>query len=114
MAHFDEESINVIFGGDRHDDETCVTVVLKTEDHTLGNALKQVLNRYPEVEFSGYTITHPLEDKLLVRIQTKQGVPALKLFQRALRDVDAIFGEIARKFQEAMDSYEEDTNMATG
>jgi DNA-directed RNA polymerase I and III subunit RPAC2 len=40
------------------------------EDHTLGNALRWVLAKNPEVEFVGYTMPHPSEPLMNVRLQT--------------------------------------------
>ena len=53
-------------GTDRH----CVTFVLHEEDHTLGNSLRYMIMKNPEVEFCGYTTTHPSESKINLRIQT--------------------------------------------
>ena len=44
-------------GTDRH----CVTFVLHEEDHTLGNSLRYMIMKNPEVEFCGYATTHPSE-----------------------------------------------------
>ncbi|MBN3295986.1 RPAC2 protein, partial [Amia calva] len=53
------------------DDNSCVTFVLHEEDHTLGNALRYMVMKNPEVEFCGYSITHPSESKINFRIQTR-------------------------------------------
>ncbi len=42
---------------------------------------------------------HPLEDKILVRVQTRKGYSAASIIQRALHDVECIFGAIREKFQ---------------
>uniref|UniRef100_W5NCS9 DNA-directed RNA polymerases I and III subunit RPAC2 n=1 Tax=Lepisosteus oculatus TaxID=7918 RepID=W5NCS9_LEPOC len=52
-------------------DDSCVTFVLHDEDHTLGNALRYMVMKNPEVEFCGYSITHPSESKINFRIQTR-------------------------------------------
>ncbi|GMF23824.1 unnamed protein product [Phytophthora lilii] len=49
------------------------TYVFHDEDHTLGNALRYVLMRNPDVDFCGYTIPHPSEPKMHIRLQTRQG-----------------------------------------
>lgn len=51
-------------------DETVATVVFHGEDHTLGNALRYVLAKQPSTDFVGYTIPHPSEHKIHMRIQT--------------------------------------------
>ncbi|CAG8763248.1 10770_t:CDS:2, partial [Racocetra fulgida] len=52
-------------------DPTSLTFSINGEDHTLGNALRYVITlNSPEVEYCGYSIPHPSEDKLNIRIQT--------------------------------------------
>lgn len=41
------------------------------EDHTLGNSFRYVLAKNRKVDFVGYSIPHPSEMKLNMRIQTK-------------------------------------------
>uniref|UniRef100_F1L850 DNA-directed RNA polymerases I and III subunit RPAC2 n=1 Tax=Ascaris suum TaxID=6253 RepID=F1L850_ASCSU len=45
-------------------DPTNLTVILHEEDHTIGNSLKHILCKMAEVEFCGYNVPHPLEDKI--------------------------------------------------
>lgn len=52
-------------------DNTCGTLVVHGEDHTLGNSFRYVLAKSPNVDFVGYTIPHPSEMKINMRIQTK-------------------------------------------
>uniref|UniRef100_A0AAX7TFT4 DNA-directed RNA polymerases I and III subunit RPAC2 n=1 Tax=Astatotilapia calliptera TaxID=8154 RepID=A0AAX7TFT4_ASTCA len=56
-------------------DEGCVTFVLHDEDHTLGNSLRYMIMKNADVEFCGYTITHPSESKINFRIQTRGSLP---------------------------------------
>ena len=46
------------------------TYVFYDEDHTLGNSLRYILSQRPDVEFCGYSIPHPSENKLNLRLQT--------------------------------------------
>eukprot|EP01036_Dinobryon_divergens_P029961 gene29961-39137_t len=46
------------------------TFVFGNEDHTLGNALRYVLMKRPETDFCGYSVPHPYEPKMNVRLQT--------------------------------------------
>mmetsp|Transcript_25017 Transcript_25017/g.36751 ORF Transcript_25017/g.36751 Transcript_25017/m.36751 type:complete len:162 (+) Transcript_25017:154-639(+) len=46
------------------------TFVIGNEDHTLGNALRHVLAQNAQVEFSGYSVPHPSEPVMHLRIQT--------------------------------------------
>ena len=58
------------------------TFALAGEDHTLGNALRYMLNRQPVVAFAGYSVPHPSDDLVNVRVQTTGAVTATQ----ALRD----------------------------
>ncbi|VEN61534.1 unnamed protein product [Callosobruchus maculatus] len=49
------------------------TFVFNDEGHTLGNALRCIISSYPDVEFCGYTIPHPAENKMHFRIQMYKG-----------------------------------------
>lgn len=51
-------------------DRTCATYTFEGEDHTLGNLLRYSLIKNPEVEFCGYSITHPSENTVNLRLQT--------------------------------------------
>ena len=51
-------------------DHTCATYTFDGEDHTLGNLLRYSLIKNPEVEFCGYSITHPSEHTVNMRLQT--------------------------------------------
>lgn len=46
------------------------TFVIRDEDHTLGNSIRHVLAQDNRVELVGYSIPHPLENKMHLRIQT--------------------------------------------
>ncbi|KAL3094883.1 hypothetical protein niasHT_021459 [Heterodera trifolii] len=99
-------------------DRTMITAILYEEDHTVGNALKHIICQMPGVEFCGYNVPHPLEDKILVRIQTVEGVAAGDVLLRGLEDLARIFDTIERKFKAAhraahfgvSDRMEEDRN----
>merc|ERR1712224_124159 len=55
------------------DDLTCCTYIFYHQDHTLGNALRAIINQYEGVEMCGYTTPHPLERKIHLRIQLEKG-----------------------------------------
>lgn len=46
------------------------TFVIVNEDHTLGNCIRYCLNCNPNVSFAGYSVPHPAEPKLNLRIQS--------------------------------------------
>lgn len=67
-------------------DEHCRTFVINEEDHTLGNALKHIISQNPAVEFCGYTMPHPMERKIHVRIQSRD-VTALDILKESLKEL---------------------------
>uniref|UniRef100_A0A670Y2N6 DNA-directed RNA polymerases I and III subunit RPAC2 n=1 Tax=Pseudonaja textilis TaxID=8673 RepID=A0A670Y2N6_PSETE len=80
-------------------DKTCITFVLNNEDHTLGNSLRYMIMKNPEVEFCGYSITHPSESKINFRIQTRGGLPAIDVFQKGLEDLMGVCQHILNTFE---------------
>lgn len=53
------------------EDRTGGTFMIEGETHTLGNALRETINPNPNVQFCGYAVPHPAEQKMTLRIQTK-------------------------------------------
>jgi DNA-directed RNA polymerase subunit L len=53
--------------------ESECTFALADEDHTLGNAIRYALNRHADVVFAGYSVPHPSEPVLNVRVQGAEG-----------------------------------------
>jgi DNA-directed RNA polymerases I and III subunit RPAC2 len=47
------------------------TFCIGNEDHTIGNALRHVLIQNSNVTFAGYSVPHPSEPIVQIRIQTK-------------------------------------------
>ncbi|XP_006832104.1 PREDICTED: DNA-directed RNA polymerases I and III subunit RPAC2 [Chrysochloris asiatica] len=90
-------------GTDRH----CVTFVLHEEDHTLGNALRYMIMKNPDVEFCGYTTTHPLENKINLRIQTRGGLAAVEPFQRGLNELMNVCQHALDKFEASIKNYKD-------
>ena len=88
-------------------DEFCKTFVIHGEDHTMGNALKHALCQYPEVQFCGYTIPHPTENKIHLRIQSCN-VPAMPLLRRALKQLIDRNSEILKAVQTEIKRAEEE------
>ncbi|XP_028671815.1 DNA-directed RNA polymerases I and III subunit RPAC2 [Erpetoichthys calabaricus] len=88
-------------------DESCVTYVMHDEDHTLGNSLRYMIMKNPEVEFCGYSITHPSESKINFRIQTKGGLPAIEPFRRGLTELNDLCQHVLNTFEMSVKAYEQ-------
>ncbi|WVF72136.1 hypothetical protein IAT40_006948 [Kwoniella sp. CBS 6097] len=48
------------------------TVLLRKQDHTLGNMIRAQLMLDPTVLFAGYKVPHPLENDIIIKIQTDE------------------------------------------
>ena len=82
-------------------DAAAATFTLHHEDHTMGNTLRYVLNKNPAVSFVGYSVPHPAEPKLQLRLQTV-GPPAAAVLQDALGTVHDIGQHVLGVFDEAV------------
>lgn len=51
-------------------DPSSRTFAIGDEDHTLGNALRHVLLNHSQIGFAGYSVPHPSEPVVHVRVQT--------------------------------------------
>jgi len=67
------------------------------EGHTLGNALRYIVMKNPDVEFCAYSIPHPSEPKLNIRIQTYDG-NAVDALKKGLSDLQEACDVVADEF----------------
>ncbi|KQJ91915.1 DNA-directed RNA polymerases I and III subunit RPAC2 [Brachypodium distachyon] len=67
-------------------DSTASSFSIMEEDHTLANSVRFVLNQDPRVAFCGYSIPHPADNKVNIRVQTT-GDPAKDVMVDALQDL---------------------------
>lgn len=78
------------------------------ENHTLGNALRHVLLMNPRVMFAGYSMPHPFEDQMHLRIQTAEDYPAQEALKQALQDLKSLAAISKQKFLDAVSEYKQD------
>ncbi|XP_065355585.1 DNA-directed RNA polymerases I and III subunit RPAC2 [Calliphora vicina] len=97
--------------GDENNGEGSRTFVFLDEGHTLGNALKTIISRYPDVDFCGYTIPHPTENKLHFRIQSSQG-RAIDILKRGLEDLEKICDHTIETFESEVKVFTEKNKIA--
>ena len=83
------------------------TFIFGNEDHTLGNVLRQVLMRRPETEFCGYSVPHPYDPKMNVRLQTDGTVTALEALKNGLKELQECTNIIDDKFIQALGEYQQ-------
>lgn len=91
----DRDRIRVLSGAT----ETAASFQFDGEDHTLGNALRYTIMKNPDVEFCGYSIPHPSESKMNLRIQTYDGVSVYTVLEKGLEDLMAMCDVVEEKFK---------------
>lgn len=94
--------------------ENSATFLLNGEDHTLGNALRYVLMRHKLTVFCGYSMPHPSEAVVNIRLQTQKrsavaaaersGDSAMQVFREGTQSLISITNHIGAVFDEALDA----------
>ncbi|MEW5298879.1 MAG: hypothetical protein WDW38_000389 [Sanguina aurantia] len=79
-----------------------VTFAIEDEDHTLANTLRFFLNKNPNVAFCGYSMPHPSEEVVNIRVQTTGEVTASQALRSACDDVQQVCTHITSTFQAAL------------
>ncbi|CAL8069977.1 unnamed protein product [Calicophoron daubneyi] len=74
---------------------------LNREDHTVGNMITCQLLKDPRVLFAGYKAPHPLEHKIVIRVQTSPPATPLEVFVSALKDLISEISNIEEQFKMA-------------
>ncbi|XP_060084084.1 DNA-directed RNA polymerases I and III subunit RPAC2-like [Ylistrum balloti] len=87
-----------------NEDETCRTFVLHGEDHTLGNSLRYIIMKNPDVQFCGYSIPHPSENKINFRIQTN-GAIATEILKKGLTDLYHACDHVLKTFEVGIENF---------
>jgi DNA-directed RNA polymerase I and III subunit RPAC2 len=77
----EEPKLQLLPGGT----ESSCTFVMSREDHTLGNALRFVCMRDARTQFCGYSMPHPSEQVVNLRLQTVPPATSLDVFSRGLQ-----------------------------
>ncbi|KAI8277406.1 DNA-directed RNA polymerases I and III subunit RPAC2 [Colletotrichum sp. SAR11_240] len=77
--------------------DTAASFEFIDEGHTLGNALRYIIMKNPDVEFCAYAIPHPSEAKMNLRIQTYDET-AVAALQKGLKDLQALSDTVAEEF----------------
>lgn len=93
----DKEKIKLLSSA-TSEDGTCASFQISEEDHTLGNSLRYIIMKNPDVEFCGYSIPHPSENLLNLRIQTYGKHTALEVLQKGLQDLMDLCDAVEDKF----------------
>ncbi|KAK4047707.1 RNA polymerase subunit AC19 [Microbotryomycetes sp. JL201] len=81
---------------------TAATYCIMDEDHTLGNLLRWMLMKDPDVEFCGYSAPHPSEAKIHLRIQMYDNKSSLSALHRALDNLENMTEAILAAYNESL------------
>ena len=81
------------------------TFTLKDEDHTMGNAVRYMLNKNPQVSLAGYSVPHPMEKSVNVRVQTTGEVTATAAMRDALLDIISVCDHVHDTFDSAVEEF---------
>ena len=81
---------------------------IRKEDHTVGNLLRLQLLRDDTVFFAGYKLPHPLEQDLLLKIQTKDHPASpVKALRTACDDLRLELEDLKEKFEEKVKDWKQ-------
>ena len=75
---------------------------INKEDHTLGNMIRQQLLKDPNVLFAGYKNPHPLEHKVVLRIQTTSDYTPQDALMNAITDLISELSLFEERFKECL------------
>ena len=75
------------------------------EDHTLGNLLRYILMKDSETMFAGYSVPHPSEDTMNVRLQTHI-MKTDRVLNKAFGRISKIADILTDKYTNALNSYD--------
>ena len=83
-------------------DPTARTFCLGHQDHTLGNTVRHVLLQNSNVEFAGYSVPHPSEPLVQVRVQTNAQTTANACLKQACVTIQLQCDVIRQKLEEKL------------
>ncbi|XAR60682.1 DNA-directed RNA polymerase [Bertholletia excelsa] len=90
-------------------DQTASTFSLADEDHTLANAVRFTLNQDPRVTFCGYSIPHPADACVNIRVQTT-GDPASEVLKDGCQDLMLKCQHVRSSFDQAVADFKKSSS----
>ncbi|KAK7376833.1 hypothetical protein VNO80_02250 [Phaseolus coccineus] len=85
-------------------DRSKSTFSIADEDHTLANSFRFTLNQDPRVSFCGYSIPHPSENRVNIRVQTT-GDPASEVLKDACQDLMLMCQHVRGTFDKVVSDF---------
>lgn len=77
-------------------------IIVRKEDHTMGNIIRCELMNNPAVLFAGYRIPHPLEFDLHFRVQTDGSITPAQAVVNAIDKLEKDITELEDKMRSAI------------
>ncbi|KAJ8751365.1 hypothetical protein K2173_016561 [Erythroxylum novogranatense] len=87
-------------------DPSKATFSFVDEDHTLANAVRFTLNQDPRISFCGYSIPHPSDARVNIRVQTT-GDPAKEVLNDACQNLMLMCQHVRSTFDDAVAKFKE-------
>ena len=106
VATVEEEKLKAAH--DNEDGNFNCTYSFNGEDHTLGNLLRYVLMKDPETLFSGYSVPHPSEDVMNVRLQTST-VKTDRVLNKAFGRISKMCDILTDKYTSALNDFDQES-----
>jgi DNA-directed RNA polymerases I and III subunit RPAC2 len=84
------------------------TFCIGNEDHTLGNALRHILMQNRAVSFAGYSVPHPSEPIVQIRVQTSDGSTAASTLKQSCETLVSQCDVALEKLEDILPEVRED------
>ena len=84
------------------------TFAIGNEDHTLGNALRHVLIQNAKVGFAGYSVPHPADPVVHIRVQANEPTTAIEALKEGCETLRSQGDIVLEKLEEKLPYVKED------
>lgn len=90
--------------------KTSRTFAIGNEDHTIGNATRHILMQDARVNFAGYSVPHPSEPVVHIRVQTKvdSGCTAVDALKASCQTLHSQCNEVLARLEDLLPEVKED------
>lgn len=84
------------------------TFAIGNEDHTIGNSLRHVLIQNAKVGFAGYSVPHPSDPVVHIRVQANEPTTAVEALQEACETLSKQCDLVLAKLEQKLPSVKQD------
>ncbi|KAL3907142.1 MAG: hypothetical protein SGARI_003684 [Bacillariaceae sp.] len=89
-------------------DPTNRTFCVGNQDHTIGNALRHVLLQNGKVDFAGYSVPHPAEPVVNIRVQTHAPTTAVQALHESCETLHNQCSVVLERMMEKLPEIKQD------